>query len=94
MKIAFYLKVGQNGSVSVSKGKPNLDWDQVAIQCNLELPDMLFKKPQITASIVVNEKNVRPFDITAETADNVKQAIEQATGIQVKLSIEDNREDQ
>lgn len=88
MKTKFYLKVNQSGSVSTSKGKPNLDWDQVAILVNVELPDVLFQKPQITASINVGSENVTPFLIDAATVDNVKDAIQTATGLQVKITLE------
>jgi hypothetical protein len=92
MKTKCYLKIGSNGSVSVSKGKPNLDFDQVAVALDIELPDMLFKKPHITASIKVDEHNATPFTIDAETEDNVRNAIETATGLVVKLSIENPEE--
>lgn len=87
MKIQFYLTVSQNGSIKVSKGKPGLDYDQVSILCNLQLPNSLFVKPQINASIIVNEDDVKPFEFDAETQNNVKEAIEVATGINVKLTI-------
>lgn len=88
MKTHFYIKVNRTGTVSVSKNRPNLDFDQVAVQCHLELPDVLFQKPQITAQIQVPENKVQPFTIDADTSNNVKDAIETATGLQVKLSVE------
>ena len=92
MKTQFYLKVTSSGSVSVSKGKPGLDFDQVAVRCNLDLPDSLFVKPQITASITIDEKDTKPFEFDAETINNVKDAIEVATGINVKLTIGESKE--
>lgn len=86
MKTNFYLKVNSKGAVSVCKTKPGLNFDQVCISCGLVLPDILFQKPQINATIIVDEKDHKPFILTAETADNVKNAIEAATGIEVKLS--------
>ncbi|MEO6522223.1 MAG: hypothetical protein ABIN91_11135 [Mucilaginibacter sp.] len=88
MKTKFYLKVNSNGSVNTTKSRPDLRFDEVAILVNVELPDLLFQKPQITATIAVSDENITPFTIDAITVDNVKDAIETATGIQVKLSIE------
>lgn len=93
MKTKFHLKVSSNGSVSVSKGRPGLDFDQVAVCIELELPDILFKKPQITASIKVDQADVTPLIINAETANNVKDAIETITGIKVLLKVENPVQD-
>lgn len=87
MKTQFYLKVTKNGSVNTTKTRPDLKFDEVAVLVNVELPDILFQKPQITATIAVPSDNVTPYMLTAETADNVKNAIETATGINVKLTI-------
>lgn len=88
MKTKCYLKISANGSVSVSKGRPNIDFDQVAVGIDIELPDVLFKKPQITASIKVDEADAAPLLISAETVNNVKDAIETITGIKVLLRVE------
>lgn len=89
MKANFYLTINSRGSVSVTKNRPgHLRFDEVSVACNIELPDMLFKKPQISASIVVSDNDAMPFTIDADTSNNVRDAIEAATGIQVKLTIE------
>lgn len=88
MTTKFYLKVNSHGVVNTTKSMPGLRFDEVAILVNVELPDILFRKPQITASISVGTDNVTPFTIDAITVDNVRGAIEAATGMQVKLSIE------
>src|SRR3954469_20044086 len=88
MKTKCYLKINSNGSVSITKSKPDVNFDQVAVCLDLELPDILFKKPQITATIRVEENDVTPLVINAETANNVKDAIETITGIKVLLKVE------
>lgn len=93
MKTKFYLRVNSNGSVGLTKSRPDLTFDQVAVCVELELPDILFKKPQITASIKVDHADVTPLIIDAETANNVKEAIETITGIKVLLKVENPVQD-
>jgi hypothetical protein len=88
MKTSCYLKINESGSISVSKGKPDLNFDQVAVHLQIELPDILFKKPQITATLKVDEGDATPLIINAETSNNVKDAIETVTGIKVLLKVE------
>lgn len=87
MKTKFYLTVNSTGSVKVTKSPRYTDFGEVSIGCNLELPDILFRRPQIEASITVDAKDVQPFEITADTSNLVKEAIQQSTGLEVKLTI-------
>ena len=87
MKTQFYLTVNRRGSVKTTKNRPGLDWDEVAIQMNLTLPDMLFQKPQLQATIVVPDEAAAPKEVDVETADNIRDAIEEAVGMEVRLEI-------
>lgn len=87
MKTACYLKVKSNGSVSVSKNRPYTDINEVAVGLTIDLPDVLFKRPQIEASITVASDNVQPFHVDADTTNLVKNAIQSATGFEVKLTV-------
>lgn len=87
MKTNFYLTVNSNGNVKVTKNPTRVDMKEVSIGVNLELPDVLFKRPQIQATINIGEEYARPFIIDADTAGLVKNAIEQSTGLDIKLSI-------
>lgn len=86
MKTQFYLTVNKSGSVKTYKNPPALAWDEVAILLNLELPNRLFQKPQLQASIVVDEKDVEPTIINVDTQNNIREAIETASGLEVRLS--------
>lgn len=83
MKTSFYLKVNSRGGITTAKNRPGLDWDEVAISVNMEIPDMLFKKPQLNAPIVVPEIAAVPKEIDAEMCDNIQSAIETAVGLQL-----------
>lgn len=77
MKVNFYLIVNDKGTTKTCKNKPGLNWNEVAIAVNMELPNTLFQKPQLSAKIVVPDEAAVQQAIEATTADNVRQAIEQ-----------------
>lgn len=87
MKLTCHLIVKKSGSVRISKSRPNVKGDEISIAMNLDLPDILFRKPQLQANIVIPEKAVNPKEITVEIADNIREAIEQATGLDVTLEV-------
>lgn len=87
MKTTFYLTVNRRGSVKTTKNRPGTDWDEVAVQMNLTLPDALFQKPQIQAFIEVKDAQIAPVEISAETRDNIREAIESVSGMEVRLEI-------
>lgn len=88
MKVKFHLTVNENGSVRVSKGKPDLKWDEVSIEMNLQIPDLLFQKPHLQAQIVIPNEVASPKELDVEMKNNIKEAIQQAAGIEIKLIIE------
>ena len=87
MKTQFYLVVNSSGSVSAKKNRPNLAWNEIAILMDLQLPNQLFQKPQLQGSILVEEKDVTPTQIDIETQNNIREAIESAAGMEVRLTI-------
>lgn len=87
MKVSFYLVVNRNGTVKTYKNKPALAFDEISIQQNLVLPDALFKKPLLEATVIVPDSAAMPTEIAADVVMNAKNAIEQATGLEVRLSI-------
>lgn len=92
MKIAFYLVVNKNGTVKTYKNRPGLAWDEISIRQNLTLPDALFQKPQLEATVIIPDGAAIPTQIEAEVVANVKEAIETASGLEVRLSIASSEE--
>lgn len=88
MKLPFFLIVGKRGSVRINKSVPRLDWDEVSIGITLEIPDKIFQRPALQATISIPEDAVNKNPITAEVKDNVADAIEQATGLKFLISVE------
>lgn len=88
MRTQFYLVVNSNGTVAAKKNRPNLNWNEVSIFVDLTLPQQLFQKPQLSAQIKVDESQVSPMEIDVETQNNIREAIEQAAGVEVVLRLE------
>ncbi|GAB3927780.1 hypothetical protein [Larkinella terrae] len=87
MKTSFYLIVNSNGTVRTVKNRPGLDFNEVSVQVSLQLPDALFRKPQLQATITVPDESVQPIVIEPDVQNNIKDAIEQATGLEIKLTV-------
>ncbi|HEX9987058.1 MAG TPA: hypothetical protein VGE45_01065 [Chloroflexia bacterium] len=83
----FYLVVTRNGAVDVYKKTPSVRADQVSVRCQLQIPQALFERPHLSATIVVPEEAARPTEISAEVLGNWQEAIQQATGLDIQLSV-------
>jgi hypothetical protein len=90
MKVPFFLIVNKKGSVRVNKTPPALGFDEISISLDLELPDSLFKKPLLSATIKVKESDVKPRVISPEIKNNIEEAIKQHSGVEVKLTISES----
>ena len=87
MKIKKWLTVGKNKSARLTAGKPSLDWDEVSILLEIELPDALFQKPRLEAKITVPDEAARSDTISSVVSDNVQEAIQQATGLTFSVAV-------
>jgi hypothetical protein len=74
-------------TVRVAKNKPDTLANEVAIKVSLDLPIGLFRRPQLSATISVPEDTL-PVEISADIQDNIVEAIRQASGMDVKLTVE------
>lgn len=95
MKASRYLiiagKKGFHGwecqQVRITTGKPKLKSNEHAIKIMFDLPDALFERPQLEASIVIPVDSVTKPTIEAETIDTIQEAIESQTGIDLKIQL-------
>lgn len=92
MKTTLYLCVKKSEhrydpSFRVTKTAPSLDFNEIAIKLNLQLPDELFEKPTLTASIDVPKEAISSPVIETEVIDNVQDIIKKNTGFEVKLTL-------
>lgn len=66
---------------------PALSKDEIAIKLNISVPDALFTRPQLQASVVIPEDAVTKPVLDAQVLDNVREVIEQQTGMDVRVSL-------
>lgn len=68
----------------MTKGKPALAKDEVAVQLTVELPSSLFEKPSLAAKIVGTGEAPR-LDLTPELVADIQQHLEAQTGLRIEL---------
>ena len=85
MKIKQWLAINKNGITKVRKTKPDLDWDEIAVQISLEIPDELFKRPIIDARLEIKDIPNNAYDV--DIVVNTKELIEQQTGAKINFTI-------
>jgi hypothetical protein len=91
VKGEFYLVIRRKNynslSGRISTRTPDLEAGEVAIKLNVEVPETLFKKPQLQATVVIPQSSVSPPVIDATVLDNVKEILEQQTGLAITLNL-------
>lgn len=87
MKLDKYLIVNSRGGTRVTKNKPALEPDEIAVHLVMQIPDALFWRPTIEARVVIPPDSAPPTTIDAEIVEQVGDAIRNATGLQVILSV-------
>lgn len=81
------IKNGSRGpSYRVTKQPTSLDFDEIAIRLEIDLPSGIFSKPTLQANIKVEGDKVSAPIITADTVHNIEEVIKQNTGIHIKLT--------
>jgi hypothetical protein len=93
MKDKSYLIIGKNGIRGVRKSKPNLSWDEVAVLVSLDIPDVLFQRPLLEATIIVDKDKLQFQQISPQLVINTKEFIEQQTGAKIDFRILEIKEE-
>ena len=76
MKTTGHLIVNHKGALRITKNLPALEPYEIAIRINLDLPDKLFQRPRLEASISIPHGAV--LDLTADEV--VEITAEQVAG--------------
>ena len=87
MKIRSWLTINNRGSMRLTKGPPSTNWNEVSMQLDLAVPDELFSRPRLKASITIPVDAVNPELITATTVEDCKDAIKQVTGLSMHIEV-------
>lgn len=85
MKQSSWLIINSRGIKNVRKTRPALEWNEIAVKINLEIPKELFERPTIEATLEVKDvpNNAYRPDIVVNTAE----LIEQQTGAKINFTV-------
>lgn len=70
MIIQNWLIINNRGTTRLTKNKPALNWDEIAMLLNIEMPDSVFKRPQIQANIKIDGEMNYEFDYETQQKIN------------------------
>ncbi len=87
MKVKQWLIVNSRGSVRVRTTKPAMKWNEIALLLEVNLPDALFRRPRLEAKVTIPEEAAGTETINANVVENVREAIESATGLNFDISV-------
>lgn len=101
MDAEFYLVIGAKkqyarrklSGLRVTRKKPSTGPEEIAVKVTMSIPDALFERPEVEASIVVPASGERSTVVTAEVCDNIETIIRQQTGLSVSVRAVDQDDD-
>ena len=94
MKIKKWFTINQRGSTRITQTKPGIEWDEISILLEVNLPDALFKKPRLEAKIDIPEEAARSDTLSCDVIENVKEAIEQSTGLTFAINVIEEKKEE
>ena len=74
----------------LSLKNPALKSGEVAIKVNVVVPEALFVKPQLEAKVIIPASAVSKPVIDVTVLDNVREIMEQQTGLDVSVPLVEN----
>lgn len=87
MIVGCWLIVNSRGKCRVTKRRPCVEADEVALKLELDLPKALFQRPHLEARISVPDAAAVGEVIDTVIKDNVKEAVERATGLKFSIGV-------
>ncbi len=93
METEQFLIIGRGGIRGIRRTKPQLRWDEIAFKISLNIPDALFDRPHLEATIRVDEKDVQSNQINPEIIIHTKKLIEEQTGAKISFKVIPPNED-
>lgn len=93
MIIKKWLTVNKQGSTRLTASAPALEVDEITMQLEVSIPDALFRKPRLQASITIPESAATPEVFSTEVVDNVQELIRQATGLEMVVKVVEHAPD-
>ena len=88
MNVIRNLIVNSRGTCKIyNKHYPDIRADEICISLNLDIPDEIFTRPRLEASITIPPEAALPEEIGSEVLVDTKEAIEQATGLTFAINV-------
>lgn len=82
-----WITVNASGSMRLTKARPAMRWDEISLQIDVTIPDEMFRRPHLQASIKVPDEAVQQRVISTDVIDNVQESIRQATGLEIAVKV-------
>ena len=92
MIIKRWLTIAANSSTRLTAKRPSMEVDEVAIYLTIDIPNVLFARPQIEASIRIDPERVRAVSISEDTMLGLEDLLRERTGLDMHLRIIDPQE--
>ncbi len=98
MLINRYLVIGKRKehwktSARLAVKSPSLKSHEIAIALRINIPNELFSKPQLQASIVIPEDSVSAPVIDAQVIDNLQEVVSKQLGVDLSISLLESKDD-
>jgi hypothetical protein len=87
MKINKFITISSRGSCRLTASSPRLEVDEISMNLKIEIPDAIFKKPRLEASITVPDEAAATEAMKSIVYDNVEEIVNQATGLNFSISV-------
>jgi hypothetical protein len=84
----------QNHIIAKLGANPSCKAGEISMKIEVDLPDKIFERPRLEAKWVVPKEKVPDALITAEIKDNVEQALKEALGMDIIVSIKESKPEQ
>jgi hypothetical protein len=94
----FYLVVKKkNGWMSrlaarLSLKAPAIKAGEVPVKLTIRVPETLFERPQLQATVTIPPECVTPPVLDAKVMDNVREVLQKQTGMDIRVSVVENGE--
>lgn len=87
MKDTAHLVISQHGIVRMTKRQPTLCQGEIGVLLAVAVPNEVFIRPRIRASISIDDDQVPPVEIDAGVLDGISENIRQGLGVEVALTV-------
>ena len=87
MKTKAWITINDRGSMRLTKGNTQTQTNEVSVRVNINIPDALFQKPRLEATITIPEEAIGPEMISSDVIHNCQDAIKETTGLDMIISV-------